>query len=94
MTRKFIWALALVPLFALQTSAASACNVVGHTKSGEPLCSTTSDGPGQVYDDGRPIFVPDTPPVVTVPKAVQAMRIAQQKRRLAALKSRGNGDLH
>ncbi len=43
---------------------ASACKVVGHTKSGEKLCMKTSDGKGEVYKkDDRPIFVPDDRPV-------------------------------
>ena len=94
MTNKFVWALALVPLFAFQSVPASACHVVGH-KNGEPLCETTSDGNGQVYKkDDRPIFVPDTRPIfVPKLKAVQAMEIAKSKRHLAALKRRGH-NLH
>jgi hypothetical protein len=81
MTGKLTWALALASLLAIQTLPASACKVVGHTKSGEPLCMQTSDGAGQVYKkaDG-PIFVPDRPIFVpNKPKAVQAMEIAKAK---------------
>jgi hypothetical protein len=53
MAKKCIWLIMLVPLFAFQTVPASACNVVGHTSDGEPLCATTSDGKGQQYTDGR-----------------------------------------
>jgi hypothetical protein len=44
--------IAPVLLIACQTVAANACHVVGY-KNGEPLCATTSDGPGQPYTDGR-----------------------------------------
>jgi hypothetical protein len=53
MTRKYVLLFALVSLAALQIDDASACKVVGHSKSGEPLCMTTSDGPGQAYTDAR-----------------------------------------
>ncbi|WP_442756184.1 hypothetical protein ACNHKD_06090 [Methylocystis sp. JAN1] len=62
--------LAISSLLALQIGSANACQVVGHTKSGEPLCMTTSDGAGQSFNDGRRF----------VPKAVQAARIAEMKR--------------
>ena len=93
MTGKFTWALALASLLAIQTVPASACKVVGHTKSGEKLCMKTSDGKGEVYKkddrpifvpDDRPIFVPDDRPVFVPdkkPKAVQAMEIAHAKAR-------------
>jgi hypothetical protein len=50
---KYIWLVALAPLLAFQTVRASACRVVGHSSSGEPLCMTTSDGAGQPYTNGR-----------------------------------------
>ena len=84
MTGKISWALALASILAIQTLPASACKVVGHTKSGEPLCMQTSDGAGQVYKkaDG-PIFVPDNRPIFVPnkPKAVQAMELAKAKAR-------------
>jgi hypothetical protein len=61
---------ALASLFALQIGSANACQLVGHTKSGERRCMTTSDGAGQSFNDGRHF----------VPKAVQAQRIAEMKR--------------
>jgi len=70
MTRKFVFFLALAPLFALQIAPASACKVIGHTKSGEKLCMTTSDGAGQEYRDGRR----------PVSRAEQARRIAEMRR--------------
>jgi hypothetical protein len=54
MAKKCIWLITLVPLLASVASVpASACNVVGHSSSGEPLCATTSDGAGQPYSDAR-----------------------------------------
>jgi hypothetical protein len=67
---KHLLLLAITSLFALQVGSASACQVVGHTKSGERLCMTTSDGPGQSFNDGRRF----------VPKAVQAKRFAEMRR--------------
>ena len=48
-----IFATTATALTLAAASAASACNVVGHTSDGEPLCATTSDGAGQQYRDGR-----------------------------------------
>ena len=59
--------LTLAALFVLQIDSASACRKTGKTKNGEPLCATTSD---KHFGDGRRF----------VPKAVQAMRIAEMKR--------------
>jgi hypothetical protein len=70
MTRKLLLLFALASLFALQIDSASACKVVGHSKSGEPLCMTTSDGPGQEYKDGRRF----------IPRAERARRIAEMTR--------------
>jgi hypothetical protein len=92
MTGKLTWALALASLLAIHTMPASACKVVGHTKSGEKLCMKTSDGKGEVYKkddrpifvpDDRPIFVPDDRPVFVPPKhkAQQAMELAKAKAR-------------
>ena len=53
MTRKLLLFVGLASLFALQIDSASACQVVGRTSSGERLCMTSSDGPGQPYVDGR-----------------------------------------
>ena len=54
MAKKCIWLITLVPLLAFQTMPASAaCKEVGHASDGEPLCETTSDGPGQPYTDAR-----------------------------------------
>lgn len=70
MSRKYVLLFALASLFALQIDSASACKVVGHSKSGEPLCMTTSDGPGQEYKDGRRF----------VPRVERARRIAEMRR--------------
>jgi hypothetical protein len=51
--RKTILLVLATASLALVTAPASACNVVGYTRSGEPLCARTSDGPGQQYTDGR-----------------------------------------
>jgi hypothetical protein len=49
--KKFVLiAAAALPLLA---APASACNVIGHSSDGEPLCGTTSDGAGQPYTDAR-----------------------------------------
>ncbi len=50
--KKSLWLIAPVLLVAFQAVPASACMVVGY-KNGEPLCATTSDGPGQPYTDAR-----------------------------------------
>jgi hypothetical protein len=47
---KILFAILLLPLFM---GAANACKIIGYSSSGEPLCMTTSDGPGQPYVDGR-----------------------------------------
>ncbi|MDH2381831.1 hypothetical protein [Bradyrhizobium sp. CER78] len=70
MTRKYVLLFALAPLFALQMDSASACKVVGRSRSGEPLCMTTHDGPGQPYKAGRNFVSP----------AERARRIAEMKR--------------
>jgi hypothetical protein len=70
MTRyTYVLLLAFASLFVLQIGSANACQVV-RVKNGERFCMTTSDGAGQEFKDGRRF----------VPKAVQAMRIAQMKR--------------
>ena len=67
MGKTYLFLLAIAPFLALQAAPASACVVVGHTKDGERLCMTSSDGAGQAYRDGRR------------PKAVQAMEIAHRR---------------
>ena len=100
MTGKLTWALALASLLAIHTVPASACKVVGHTKSGEKLCMKTSDGKGEVYKkddrpifvpDDRPIFVPDDRPIFEAddrPVFVPPKHKAQQAMELAKAKAR------
>ena len=45
MAKKLVWLITLVPLLAFQTIPATACKIVGY-KTGEPLCTTTSDASG------------------------------------------------
>jgi len=94
MTGKLTMALAVASLLTLGAAPASACKVVGHTKSGEKLCMSTSDGKGQVYKkDDRPIFVPDNRPIF-VPKknkAQQAVELARGKARSIAILQRIRG---
>ena len=60
MTRKFTIAVALAVVSMLEMASAKACQPAPNSPlcqvdqpNCEPLCITTSDGPGQPYTDGR-----------------------------------------